>query len=370
MTRNRAFTRWAVPVVLLVCAGAGLADDDLWIEPRCTPMPVENVGPFARLGDGGLLVVDANATRVSHDDGKTWSDPRPIHDGPKPGIPGKSSVLVRTREGALVLVYMDQSTYKWGWDASRHDAVDDTQLDVWSIRSLDDGRTWVDRQQVSDGYCGALIDMIQASTGEIVCPIQDLLHNPGRHGIYVFVSPDQGKSWRRSNLIDLGGSGHHDGAIEPTLTELADGRLWMLIRTNLDRFWDAFSEDKGRSWRTIRPGEIDASSAPASMLRLASGRLALVWNRLYPEGKTEIARKGGDGQLSETAASWHRNELSLAFSADDGKTWTTPVVIARRKGGGLSYPYLFEPTPGELWITTRFSYHVHLRLREQDFVKQ
>jgi len=32
----------------------------------------------------------------------------------------------------------------------------------------------------------------------------------------------------RSNLIDVGGHGDHDGALEPTLTELRDGRLWML----------------------------------------------------------------------------------------------------------------------------------------------
>ena len=93
-----------------------------------------------------------------------------------------------------------------------------------------------------------------------------------------------------------------------------------------------------------------------------------MWNRLYPEGKTETTRRGGDGQLCDVPASWHRNELSLAFSDNDGKTWTTPVVIARRPSGGLSYPYLFEPTPGTLWVATRFSFHVHLSVREEEFV--
>ena len=55
-----------------------------------------------------------------------------------------------------------------------------------------------------------------------------------------------------SNLLDLGGQGDHSGAIEPTFEELSDGRLFMLIRTNYDQFWTAYSADKGQSWREIR----------------------------------------------------------------------------------------------------------------------
>ena len=75
--------------------------------------------------------------------------------------------------------------------------------------------------------------------------------------------------------------------MEATVAELSNGRLLMLIRTNLDRFWEAYSDDGGRYWREIRPSQIDASSSPGYLIRLASGRLALVWNRLYPEGKKQ-----------------------------------------------------------------------------------
>ena len=95
---------------------------------------------------------------------------------------------------------------------------------------------------------------------------------------------DDGKTWKRSNLIDLGGHGHHDGATEPMVAELSDGRLLMLMRTSLDRFWQAFSDDGGRYWRTIQPSSIDASSSPGHLVRLSSGRLVLLWNRLNPEG--------------------------------------------------------------------------------------
>jgi len=362
-------TATLVPALLglLACARAVLAAE-LWIEPRCTLISTSRVGPFVNLSDGRVMTIDGNATRTSSDDGKSWSEPRPIYDGPKPGIPGNAAVMLRTSKNVVVLVYADLSTFKWGWDKDRKEPIPDAQLDVWSIRSLDEGQTWVDRHQILDGYCGALIDMIETSGGRLVAPIQDLFRNPGRHEIRAYHSDDQGKTWRATQFIDLGGHGHHDGALEPTLAELSDGRLWMLIRTNWDYFWEAFSEDKGVSWRVVRPSSIDASSAPGFLLRLQSGRLALVWNRLYPEGQTETSRRGGDSQLSRKPASWHRGELSLAFSEDDGKSWTKPVVIARKPGGGLSYAYLFERRPGELWVSTRYSDKICVRLKEADFV--
>lgn len=115
-----------------------------------------------------------------------------------------------------------------------------------------------------------------------------------------------------------------------------------------------------------RPQPDRRQQHPGHLVRLKSGRLALVWNRLYPEGKSEPARSK-NVQAAAAAASWHRQELSLAFSQDDGKTWSPPVVIARRARGGLSYPYLFEPTPGKLWVCTRFSHQVGLALNEADF---
>ena len=78
----------------------------------------------------------------------------------------------------------------------------------------------------------------------------------------------------------------------------------------------------------------------------------MTWNRLYLLGKNSTQRRGGS--CSETLASWERSELSLAFSDDDGKTWSDPLVIARHKDTTkrVSYPRILERRPGELWITT------------------
>lgn len=155
------------------------------------------------------------------------------------------------------------------------------RCDVWSIRSPDEVRTWTDRQPIFLGFCGAVTDIIETRAGNLVTPVQHLWRDPARHVQFTCVSTDGGRSWRQSSIIDLGGHGHHD-VCEGTVAELSDGRLLMLLRTSLDRFWEAWSDDGGLSWREIRPSPIDASSAPGYLLGLESGRLALAWNRLYP----------------------------------------------------------------------------------------
>ena len=39
-----------------------------------------------------------------------------------------------------------------------------------------------------------------------------------------------------------------------------------------------------------------------------------------------------------------------------------------KKGTQISYPYLFEAKPGEVWITTMFG-ELRIRLNEKDFIE-
>jgi len=307
-------------------------------------------------GDQLLCLSSDNGgtVQVSRGDGKTWSHLATMYDGPGPGRPtGMTSIpnvetalALRTRKGVIIWIYRDWENGSWSWDEEKGEATE-ARRDVWSIRSLDGGRTWVNRQRVFEGYCGSLIDIIQTGEGQVVVPIQRYLPNPGRHATCTYVSEDDGKTWKRSNIIDFGDQGHHAGAYEGTLVELGGGRLYMLLRTNLDRFWEALSEDHGYSWRELRPSSIDASSAPGYLRRLASGRLVLVWNRLYPRGETEYRRHAG--QASLYPASRHREELSIAFSEDEGQSWTQPDVFVR--GERVCYPQIWERRPGEIWIS-------------------
>lgn len=335
------------------------ADDDVrWVHPLCQPLPIDRNGPLVELADGRLMTIDREGTRISKDDGKTWSKARPVCEGIgklRDGQEPATVYLMRTAKGALVAVYLESNTYSFRWDNTTNQPKEGCRLEVWAVRSLDGGATWIDRQRILDGYNPNFFGFIQTSRGRLLATVPHLVPDPGRYVACSLTSDDDGKTWKRSNLVDLGGHGHHSGAMEPTVAELSDARLLMLIRTQWGRFWEALSDDGGLAWRTVRPSQIESTSAPGYLLKLRSGRLALACN-------------GKNG----------RQELLLAFSEDDGKTWTQQVALARQKSGQMSYPYFLERRPGELWIIAGFAYKgkwktplpLRLKLNEDDFLRE
>jgi acyl-CoA thioesterase-1 len=132
----------------------------------------------------------------------------------------------------------------------------------------------------------------------------------------------------------------------------------LLLRLPHGYFHELTSKD-GAKWTASMPSTIEASDSPGMVQRLKSGRLVLVWNRFREPAKRE----------------GRREELSFAFSENDGVTWTTPQIIARNivaagvreSNTWIAYPYLFEPTPGRLWISTMQG-GLRAELREADFI--
>jgi hypothetical protein len=319
---------------------------------------------FVELADGTLVNlsnVDGGIARISNDEGRTWTASAGMVDGAGPGRPTEDYECAPglcTTDGVIVWVYRDFENKHWRWDDERGAPVGEARLDVWTIRSGDGGKTWTDRQKIFEGWCGCINGIIQTRRGNIVVPVQRLLHDPPRHAQCTYVSSDSGRTWQRSNIIDLGGYGHHDGCCEGSLVELKDGRLYMLMRTPLDRFWEAYSWDDGLSWRQIQPSDIPASSAPGYLAALASGRLVLVWNTLIdgaaPRPLHELRpspdrpRKDWGSELGG-GERWSRDALSIAWSDDEGNTWSEPFAFAR--GKRLCYPQILERRPGELWIS-------------------
>jgi hypothetical protein len=339
-----------------------------WVPDRVEEIKDLKRGPFIHLADGSILTVDSNKSCISKDGAKTWTEYRIFSDTTKFSM-APPRLIIRTKSGVIIIAFVNlKERANWNWRKDIHDSPG-AILPTYTIRSLDEGKTWQDVQKLHDDWTGSIRDIIETSDGSIVFTSMIMRHNPGHHTVLTYTSKDEGKTWTASNIIDLGGTGNHSGVMESTLAQLKDGRLWMLLRTNWGNFWQTFSDDDGLTWKEVGPTDINASSSPGLLRRLQSGRLVLVWNRLFPEGKKEYPLRGGDGNLAEVPASWQREELSIMFSDDDGKNWSKPVVITRatKKGDEFSYPHIFEAKPGELWITTQRG-KARIKLYEKDFL--
>jgi len=350
----------AISLALLVACPPGHAyKGDIWIHPKAEKLPTSQGGPFIRLADGRVLAAGSNEIVFSSDDGATW-EAKPMYEGADNIQDAGTGVLFSSSEGIILRAFLNMAEKVFKWDNDGIGPLPECQLPVYITRSLDEGATWEPPRKLQEGWCGYIRNMIQTAGGRLVLVSQVAVPNPGHHVSMTYVSDDKGLTWTRSNLIDLGGKGDHAGGIEPAVVELKDGRLWMLIRTYKGRFWQAYSSDEGLTWTDIGPSEIEASGAPGILLRLASGRIMLVWNR-FAEGRPKNIGR--------------REEISVAFSQDEGATWSEPVVVARNRtpeGGNpvqyrISYPTVYEHKPGEIWITTGQGM-LRMKMLEQDFI--
>lgn len=337
-----------------------------WIPDKVEELKDSKVGPLIRLADGSILTVDETTSYISKNETVSW-EKYPLFSK-KDQYTAWSPVLIRTTKGVIILAFSNgKEKANWNWKKDIHDSPG-AILPTYAMRSLDNGKTWQDIQKLHSEWTGMIRDMIETRDGDIVFTTMKLAHNPGRHTVLTYTSKNEGKNWLSSNIIDLGGRGNHGGVMESTLAQLNDGRLWMLLRTNYGNFWQTFSSDNGLTWKEIGPTSIDASSSPGLIKRLHSGRLVLVWNRLFPIARNEYPVEAWDDDLAEIPSNWQRQELSVMFSNDDGKSWSTPTVIAKASDNSkwLAYPNIFEAKPGELWIKTLYG-NVSVKLNEKDF---
>jgi len=352
--------------------GWKVTSSGLWIRNNLTEISALKTGPFLRLADGSILTAENNSKCISVNEGYFWTS-NPFFAEPEKYSIGERA-LIKTSKGVIIIAfYNTMEMANWNWQTDIHDSPD-AILPTYVVRSLDDGKTWQNLQKLHNEWTGAIRDILETDNGSIVFTSMMMQHNPGHHSVVTYTSKDDGLTWLRSNIIDIGGVGHHGGVTEATIELLQDGRIWMLMRTNWGYFWEAFSEDEGLTWKDFRATDIDASSAPGLLNRMKSGRLVLVWNRYYPEGRTSYPMTGGDNNWSEVPVSNHREELSIMFSSDDGISWTKPVVIAKVNpiasytgiNNRISYPYLFEAHPGVLYVTTGQG-NLKIVLNENDY---
>lgn len=338
---------------------------EITLHPKATEYPAPCPGPFVHAADGAIVSLAGNSVYISRDGGKEWTS-APVLDAEKFSLGDRE--IVCSKSGVIVCVFCNGKEIRQGegWNKG---SVSDWEIPVYSIRSVDNGKTWSEPVAIQRDWVGAMRAAVALSTGRIVIATMALV--PWHHVIPVWYSDDDGQSWVRSEIIDMEGSiiNDHDGAMEPKLVELTDGSVFMLIRTTRGTFWRSISTDGGVTWSKPESTGIENNNSFGELARLRDGRLILIWNRDEKFPAFNYTPDPNDWGVEELSYSWirRRNKLSAAFSSDDGQTWTDPVVIAQTPDEKfwIAYTIFFEPEPGVFWMTTGQG-GVKLSIREED----
>jgi hypothetical protein len=283
------------------------------------------------------------------DDGLHWSEPVLLRRNFE-----RSGAILFTRDGEMHSFYDVARREKSGGNRGLF-------IDVWYTRSLNGRTRWTEPQCIFRGWMGGPMHPIELKSGRILLPFESWVfernwQNPGT-GPWAFsysgqfistaeYSDDGGKSWIRTNDIqapvpDTGTI----GANEPSAIELKDGRIWLLTRTQMGRFYESYSYDSGAHWSVARPSHFISSDSPHAFARLNDGRIVIVWNDC----------------LRFPYAYGGRQVLHAAISEDEGATWHGYREIYRdpHRGDtrtkdtdyGTGYPYVMTTKTGKVFVT-------------------
>jgi predicted neuraminidase len=117
---------------------------------------------------------------------------------------------------------------------------------------------------------------------------------------FCYLSDDDGRTWRESQRVKPG-----TGSWEPACIELKDGRVLMLMRTQMGGQFQSHSSDGGATWSEPTLTPLVGTQAPVAITRVpTTGDLLAVWNH-----------------NPAAADGWRRNPLTAAISRDEGETW-------------------------------------------------
>ena len=197
----------------------------------------------------------------------------------------------------------------------------------------------------------------QRADGSWLLPIYRSLETGGAFGhdhSQVLRLRAVGRTLTAEQLVEVPES---TGRVHGSLVPAASGEeLLLFFRSRLaDRIYRSRSSLSGEAWTPPEPIHLPNNNSSIQACRLASGRLAMIYNRFCFEPDPEAPQAWGE-------ANWPRTRwpLSIALSADDGESWPWIRDIDAGFGfcgtanwssnGALAYPSLLEGKPGDLHI--------------------
>ncbi|MGC9360224.1 MAG: sialidase family protein [Anaerolineae bacterium] len=288
------------------------------IAPSGPKNPRNGEGAIIPLQDGRLLLAwtrfisggsDSSPAEIwareSQDGGRTWKEPYILQ--PNIGVRNVMSVsFLRLASGDLLFGYI-----------VKNDERNDCRFCV--RRSNDEARSW-NKPVLATPEAGYFVvnndRMVQARNGRVLVPVAKAVGNNYYCVAGCFYSDDEGATWQRCQEYIALRAGV--GLQEPGIVELADGSLWMYLRTDQGYIYESRSTDGGERWSPPYPTSLVAPCAPASAKCLP--------------GSDDILMIYNDRQSAPYSNDWgsvfhHRTPLAAAVSGDGGHTWQHHQLI-------------------------------------------
>jgi hypothetical protein len=285
----------------------------------------------SRLDDGKACI----ACCMSEDGGETWSQDQVLFR-PEDHCAVNLMCLsfLHMANGDIGLFYLVRK----GWH--------DTRLHI--RRSADGGKSWSEAIPCIPAlgyYVTNAGRVIRLSSGRILAPSNlhrmksfdsdDWVSWDSRGIPLLFYSDDDGFTWQEGSsycLTTLPNS--TSGLQESGMIELRRGIVYQWMRTDTGCQYEAYSFDNGDTWTQPVPSRFTGPTSPLTMKRIpADGRLVAVWNPV-PNYNGRFLDNIGAG----------RNPLVLAISANNGHTWSEPIVLEDAEERGFCYPAIaFTP---------------------------
>jgi predicted neuraminidase len=196
-----------------------------------------------------------------------------------------------------------------------------------AVATSSNGVNWSTPVDLPSGILGPIKNKpIRCANGDIVAgsSTETRLH----WNCWVNISSDNGATWSLVGPLHIGLL--HLGIIQPTLWESSPGHLVMLTRASgdLGRICRAVSSDGGHTWSDPVPTSLPNPNSGIDAVRMSDGVIALVYNHTTQS----------------------RSPLNIAFSRDNGLTWSDPLTL-ESEPGEFSYPAVIQTSDGMLNIT-------------------
>ena len=220
----------------------------------------------------------------------------------------------------------------------------------WLVKSADGGRTWGRPEPLPAGFLGPVKNKPLLVGNRLVCGssteddgwrfhVELLDLTTGR---WQYVGPIESTVATKTD----DNQPHPIDCIQPSLLQLQDGRLMVLMRTHNARLATSYSSDGGETWTPVVLTDIENNQSGTDAVTLADGRHALIYNNFQT---LPLTKKGP------------RTPLSIALSADDGHSFEHWLTLEESPMGEYSYPAIIQGRDGTLhcvytWRRQRIGY--------------